>query len=115
MHINLDEMKGIVDNDFRTIDPAIEFYYNPRETKGGSIMGKYIAVLGGLAAMAGGLALVVFVPKFWLVFSQLVLGFVPPILFFGGLIGLIAGISSIKDAKRTKKLEQETEAKKEKA
>jgi hypothetical protein len=75
-------------------------------------MGKYIAVLGGLAAMAGGLALVIFVPKFWLAFSHLVLGFVPPILFFGGLIGLIAGISSVKDAKRTRKLEQETEAKK---
>ena len=78
-------------------------------------MGKYIAVLGGLVAMAGGLVLVIFVPKFWVAFYHLVLGFIPPILFFGGLIGLIAGISSIKDAKRTKKLEQETEAKKEQA
>ena len=78
-------------------------------------MGKYIAVLGGLIAMAGGLVLVLFVPGFRSAFIQLVLGFIPPILFFGGLIGLIAGISSIKDAKRTKKLEQETEAKKEQA
>lgn len=78
-------------------------------------MGKYIAVLAGLIAMAGGLVLVLFVPSFRNAFVQVVLGFVPPVLFFGGLIGLIAGISSIKDAKRTKKLEQETEAKKEPA
>jgi hypothetical protein len=45
-------------------------------------------------------------------FFNVVLGFIPPILFFGGFIGLIAGVSSIKDAKRTKKLEQETEPKK---
>jgi zinc transporter ZupT len=76
-------------------------------------MGKYIAVLAGLIAMAGGLVLVLLVPSFRNAFIQVVLGFVPPVLFFGGLIGLIAGISSIKDAKRTKKLEQETEAKKE--
>ena len=75
-------------------------------------MGKFIAVIGGIAAMAGGLALVIFVPAFWAALRQLILGFIPPILFFGGFIGLIAGISSIKDAKRTKKLEQETEPKK---
>ncbi len=78
-------------------------------------MGKYIAVLAGLIAMAGGLVLVLLVPSFRDAFVQVVLGFIPPVLFFGGLIGLIAGISSIKDAKRTKKLEQETEAKKEQA
>lgn len=78
-------------------------------------MGKYIAVLAGLIAMAGGLVLVLLVPSFRSAFIQIVLGFIPPVLFFGGLIGLIAGISSIKDAKRTKKLEQETEAKKEQA
>jgi Na+/H+-dicarboxylate symporter len=76
-------------------------------------MGKYIAVLGGLVAMAGGLALVIVSAAFRHAFVHLVLGFVPPILFFGGLIGLIAGISSIKDAQRTKKLEQETAEKKE--
>jgi Na+/H+-dicarboxylate symporter len=76
-------------------------------------MGKYIAVLGGLAAMAGGIALVIVSATFRHAFVQLVEGFIPPILFFGGLIGLIAGISSIKDAQRTKKLEQETAEKKE--
>ena len=75
-------------------------------------MGKFIAVIGGLAAMAGGLALVIFSPLFRSALYHLILGFIPPILFFGGFIGLIAGISSIKDAKRTKKLEQETEPKK---
>jgi len=75
-------------------------------------MGKFIAVIGGLAAMAGGLALVIFSATFRSAFFDVVLGFIPPILFFGGFIGLIAGISSIKDAKRTKKLEQETEPKK---
>lgn len=75
-------------------------------------MGKYIAVIGGLAAMAGGLALVILSATFRSAFFNVVLGFIPPILFFGGFIGLIAGISSIKDAKRTKKLEQETEPKK---
>jgi len=75
-------------------------------------MGKFIAVIGGIAAMAGGLALVIFSHAFRSAFIVVVLGFVPPILFFGGFIGLIAGISSIKDAKRTKKLEQEIEPKK---
>ena len=75
-------------------------------------MGKFIAVIGGLAAMASGLALIIFSPFFRSALYHLILGFIPPILFFGGFIGLIAGISSIKDAKRTKKLEQETEPKK---
>jgi uncharacterized membrane protein len=74
-------------------------------------MGKYLAVLGGLIAMAAGLVLVIFV--WWREFYQLVFGFIPPVLFFGGLIALIAGISSIKDAQRTKKLEEETSEKKE--
>ena len=71
-------------------------------------MGKFIAVIGGLAAMAGGLALVIFSHLFRSALYNLILGFIPPILFFGGFIGLIAGISSIKDAARTKKLEEET-------
>jgi zinc transporter ZupT len=74
-------------------------------------MGKFIAVVGGLVAMAGGLVLVILSATFRHAFFNVVLGFIPPILFFGGFIGLIAGISSIKDAKRTKKLEQETEPK----
>jgi Na+/H+-dicarboxylate symporter len=75
-------------------------------------MGKFIAVVGGLVAMAGGLAMVIFSATFRSAFFNVVLGFIPPILFFGGFIGLIAGISSIKDAKRTRKLEQEVEPQK---
>ena len=69
-------------------------------------MGKVLAILGGLVAMAGGVILVIFV---WSrEFYELIFGCIPPILFLGGLIALIAGISSIKDAARTKKLEKET-------
>jgi Co/Zn/Cd efflux system component len=70
-----------------------------------NLMGKYLAVLIGLIAMVGGILLVVFV--WWREFYELVFGCIPPLLFFGGLIALIAGISSIKDAKRTKQLEEE--------
>ena len=70
-------------------------------------MGKVLALLGGLIAMAGGVVLVIFVwPQ---EFYELVFGCIPPVLFFGGLIAFIAGISSMKDARRTKKLEEETE------
>ena len=70
-------------------------------------MGKVLALLGGLIAMAGGVVLVIFVwPQ---EFYELVFGCIPPVLFFGGLIAFIAGISSIKDAMRTKNLEEETE------
>ncbi|MGA2588141.1 MAG: hypothetical protein ABSF88_14090 [Candidatus Aminicenantales bacterium] len=70
-------------------------------------MGKYLAIIAGLIAMIGGIVLAL--PKFWWhFFKGVVLGFIPPVLFFGGLIALIAGISSIKDAARTKKLEEET-------
>lgn len=73
-------------------------------------MGKFLAIIGGLIAMAGGVVLVVFV---WLEqFKEVVFGCIPPVLFFGGLIALIAGISSIKDAARTKKLEEETKQEK---
>ncbi len=69
-------------------------------------MGKFLAILLGLVAMAGGvvLAIIWFEP-----FRDLVMGCIPPILFFGGLIALVAGISSIKDAARTKSLEIEAE------
>lgn len=69
-------------------------------------MGKALAITGGLIAMAAGVYLVIFV--WWREFYELVFGFIPPILFFGGLIAFIAGISSIKDARRAKKLEEET-------
>jgi len=76
-------------------------------------MGKVLAIIGGLVAMAAGVYLVIFV--WWREFYELVFGFIPPILFFGGLIALIAGISSIKDARRAKKLEEETQEDTEKA
>lgn len=66
-----------------------------------------MAIVLGLIAMVGGVLLVVFV--WWQEFYKLVFGCIPPLLFFGGFIALIAGISSIKDAKRTKQLEMETE------
>ena len=69
-------------------------------------MGKALAIFGGLIAMAGGVVLALFV--WWQEFYELIFGCIPPILFFGGMIALIAGISSIKDARRTKKLEEET-------
>ncbi|HEB36585.1 hypothetical protein LCGC14_1362060 [marine sediment metagenome] len=69
-------------------------------------MGKVLAILGGLIAMAAGVYLVILVwPQ---QFIDLVFGCIPPVLFFGGFIALIAGISGIKDAARTKKLEKET-------
>lgn len=69
-------------------------------------MGKFVAIVGGLIAMAGGILLAIFV--WWQEFYELVFGFIPPLLFLIGLIALIAGISSIKDSQRTKRLEQET-------
>ena len=72
-------------------------------------MGKVLAILGGLIAMAGAFVLLLFVEGWSQYFYELVFGCIPPVLFFGGLIAFIAGISSIKDAMRTKKLEEETE------
>jgi hypothetical protein len=70
-------------------------------------MGKFLAILLGLVAMVGGVLLVLFV---WgPLVRDLILACIPLILFFGGLIAFIAGISSIKDAARTKKLEEEME------
>lgn len=68
-------------------------------------MGKMFAILIGLAMMAGGIYLAIFV--WWEEFIEIVLGSIPPILFFVGLIAFIAGISSIKDAKRAKSLDEE--------
>jgi len=75
-------------------------------------MGKVLAIIGGLIAMAGGVVLIILLPVWRDAFFKLVLGCIPPLLFFGGLIALIAGISSIKDAIRTKKLEEETKEEK---
>lgn len=68
-------------------------------------MGKFLAIIGGLAAIVGGVLLIIFVWRG--PFIILVKGCIPPVLVFGGLIALIAGVSSIKDAARTKKLEEE--------
>jgi hypothetical protein len=68
-------------------------------------MGKFVAIIGGLIALAGGIYLAIFV--WWREFYELVFGSIPPLLFLLGLIALIAGISSIKDKKRIQKLEEE--------
>ncbi len=68
-------------------------------------MGKYLAIFGGLVAIVGGGVLGALVWRHE--FVMLIKGCIPPFLFFGGLIALIAGVSSIKDAQRTKKLEAE--------
>ncbi len=67
-----------------------------------------MAVILGLAAMAGGVLLIIFI---WgPLVRDLLLACIPLILLFGGLIAFIAGISSIKDAARARNLEAETEA-----
>lgn len=83
-----------------------------KKQEGGQNMGKYLAIVGGLIAMAGGIVLVIFV--WWREFYELVFGCIPPLLFFGGLIAVVAGISSIKDAIRTRKLEEEAKKEAEK-
>ena len=69
-------------------------------------MGKLFAIICGLILMAGSVWLAIFV--WWKEFRELILGSMPPLLFLIGLIVFIAGISSIKDAKRIKKLQEET-------
>jgi hypothetical protein len=68
-------------------------------------MGRFLVIIGGLIAMAGGIYLAIFV--WWREFYELIFGSIPPLLLVGGLVALIAGISSLKDKKRIKKLEQE--------
>jgi hypothetical protein len=72
---------------------------------GDNFMGKFVVIIGGLIAMAGGVYLAIFV--WWREFYELVFGSIPPLLLLGGLVALIAGISSIKDKKRIQKLEEE--------
>jgi len=69
-------------------------------------MGKLFAIICGLILMAGSVWLAIFV--WWKEFRELILGSIPPLLFLVGLIVFIAGISSIKDAQRIKKLQEET-------
>jgi len=62
-------------------------------------MGKYISVIGGLAAILLGLVGLVR----WLGFFVSALkATVPSILILGGLIALAAGISELKDSLKTK-------------
>lgn len=70
-------------------------------------MGKIFAVLFGLAAMAGGVLLVILLwgPEV----LALVLGCIPIVLFFGGFIAFVAGISGMKDAARAKKFKEALE------
>lgn len=69
-------------------------------------MGKLLAIICGSILMAGSVWLAIFV--LWKEFRELVLGSIPPLLFLVGLIVFIAGISSMKDAQRIKKLQEET-------
>ncbi len=69
-------------------------------------MGKLFAIICGLIFMAGSVWLAIFI--WWKEFRELVLGSLPPLLFLVGLIVFIAGISSIKDAQRIKRLQEET-------
>jgi hypothetical protein len=71
-------------------------------------MGKALAIFFGLICMIGGVLLVMFV---WgSLVLEFILACIPLILFFGGLIAFVAGISSMKDAARAKALEAEAEA-----
>lgn len=63
-------------------------------------MGKVLAILLGLGAMAGGVYLVAAV--WWVEFRDLIFGCIPPILFLGGLIAFVAGLSSFKDSVQDK-------------
>jgi hypothetical protein len=69
-------------------------------------MGKIFAIFCGSVMMFGGVWLAIFVWR--QEFLELVFGSVPPLLFLVGLIAFIAGLSSIKDAQRIKKLQEET-------
>ena len=59
-------------------------------------MGKVLSILGGLVAMGGGIALIMTIWK--QAFLNLVFGCIPIVLFFGGLIAFVAGVSSLKDS-----------------
>jgi len=70
-------------------------------------MGKFSAVFLGLISMAGGVVLVILV---WgPLVRDLAFACIPLILFFGGMIAFLAGISGMKDASRIKQLEDESE------
>ncbi|MCM8765749.1 MAG: hypothetical protein NC920_02740 [Candidatus Omnitrophica bacterium] len=60
-------------------------------------MGKYLAILGGLVSII--LGILFLTPNWWWRdFLTVLKGGLPPMLIFGGLIALIAGIGEVKDA-----------------
>jgi len=74
-------------------------------------VGKFLAIVGGLISILLGIkGLIV-----WFIdFKNLLKGGIPPVLIFGGLIALIAGIGEVKDAiarAREKKQEKKEEQK----
>ncbi len=73
-------------------------------------MGKYISVIGGIAAALLGLWGVI---GWWPHFIKVLQGTVPAMLIFGGLIALFLGVSEIKDELAAKKEEKKKEEKKE--
>lgn len=68
-------------------------------------MGKFLAIVGGLVSILLGIkGLIVWFKDF----QALLKGGVPPMLIFGGLIALIAGIGEVKDSiARAKEKKQE--------
>ena len=65
-------------------------------------MGKYLSVIGGAVALVIG-AILIF--AWWGHFITVLLGTVPVMLIFGGLIALFLGLSEIKDEMAAKKEE----------
>lgn len=68
------------------------------------------ALIGGIIALVIGIAGIVRWTWQLVIFLK---GSVPLMICFGGLLAVIAGITSIKDAAEAKKLEKEAEEKKE--
>ena len=63
-------------------------------------MGKVLSiVLGALAALVGCILLI----SWWGWFLRGLMAVIPPMLIFGGIIALIAGVSEVKDAIQSKK------------
>lgn len=69
-------------------------------------MGKFLSVLGGLAAAIIGLMLLA---KWWVCFIRGLQAVVPAILILVGLVALFAGISEMKDSCACKKEEPKKE------
>ena len=65
-------------------------------------MGKSLSiVIGGIVLIIGIILLV----ALWTDFVTVILGILPAVLIFGGLIALVAGISELKDTVKSKKQE----------